>query len=170
MLCGKKKYIFVVGASSFPDGVYRPENLTPIREETESDLDLYKEGLETISNKDECINDSSIDDDSSECCMGEFSGSSMLLGSDDSDDSECEEGCMSSNNESECENEQIIVNGKVINTYGREIAPKIDDDFVRCPQLDNILANISDSEPEVNKSHHVNSTSKTTVKKGIYVD
>lgn len=125
---------------------------------------------------DGCINESSIDDDSSECSMGEFSESSMLMDSDDSEcedgcmpscnESECEGGCIPSCNESECENEQIIVNGKVINTYGREIAPNIDEDIVRCPQLDNILANISDSEPEVDKSQHVNSTSKTTVKKG----
>ncbi|XP_077290811.1 uncharacterized protein LOC143914463 isoform X1 [Arctopsyche grandis] len=156
------------GASSYPDGVFRAGNLTPIYEETESDLDLYKKGIEVPSMLKKCV-DSSVDDmseasvnDSSDASMNDSSECEMDPSMNESDESECGhvDGFVSSGDDSDGENEQIVVNGKIINTYGRELNPTVEEDFDRCPQLDKLLANISDSESELpfSKNTTINSS------------
>lgn len=154
----------IVGASSFPDGVFRAGNLTPIYEETESDLDLYKKGIELPLKLNKCI-DSSVDD-ISDTSMNDSLECEMDSSMNESDESECDhvDGFVSSCDDSDGENEQITVNGKIINTYGRELNPTVEEDFDRCPQLDKLLANISDSESELpfSKNTTINSSNAGT--------
>lgn len=81
-----------------------------------------------------------------------------------SDNSECDNSdCSSDGPDALRNNKQILVNGKIINTYGRNFEKEEDPEIVKCPKLDKMLENLSSTESECDKSFE----KAKIVKKGI---
>lgn len=174
----------ILGLSGFPDESFAPGNLTPVREETAQDLDMYQKNMEeAVKTLAKGLNNATVKDMSSDsdgdsenfCPKRLMKNWQDIEEEDESDDSEeagmdvdadsdnlspltsensdCENSdCSSDGSDALRKNKQILVNGKIINTYGRNYEKEEDPEIVKCPKLDKMLENLSSTESECDRS------------------